>query len=163
MAAAFLLAVAWLDGSLDLASLPLPSPPPASEGRSADANVSPSPRRWRPRARPPRHRRGAARQHPDPVILIDRRSVVIEANPAARALFPNLKLRHPLSFALRAPEILDGIEAVLRTGQPLKTGYATRVPTERSFEVQIGACRCRRRGSAERGAVPARPHLGPAA
>ncbi|KQT14631.1 PAS domain-containing sensor histidine kinase [Methylobacterium sp. Leaf399] len=76
---------------------------------------------------------------PDPVILVDRRSVVIEVNPAARALLPTLKLRHPLSFALRAPEILDGIEEVLRTGQPLKTLYATRVPTERAFEVQIGA------------------------
>ncbi|KQT90295.1 ATP-binding protein [Methylobacterium sp. Leaf466] len=76
---------------------------------------------------------------PDSVILVDRRSVVIEVNPAARALLPTLKLRHPLSFALRAPEILDGIEEVLRTGQPLKTLYATRVPTERAFEVQIGA------------------------
>ncbi|MBX9933394.1 MAG: PAS domain-containing protein [Methylobacterium sp.] len=76
---------------------------------------------------------------PDPVILVDRRAVVIEVNPAARALLPNLKLRHPLSFALRAPEILDGIEEVLRTGQPLKTLYNTRVPTERAFEVQIGA------------------------
>lgn len=76
---------------------------------------------------------------PDPVILVDRRSVVIEVNPAARALLPSLKLRHPLSFALRAPEILDGIEEVLRTGQPLKVLYTTRVPTERAFEVQIGA------------------------
>ncbi|KAB1070654.1 ATP-binding protein [Methylobacterium planeticum] len=76
---------------------------------------------------------------PDPVILIDRRAVVIEANAAARALLPSLKLRHPLSFALRAPDVLDGIEEVLRSGQPLKTAYATRVPTERVFEVQIGA------------------------
>ncbi|KQP36515.1 PAS domain-containing sensor histidine kinase [Methylobacterium sp. Leaf469] len=76
---------------------------------------------------------------PDPVILVDRRAVVIEVNPAARALLPALKLRHPLSFALRAPDVLDGIEEVLRTGAPLKTLYATRVPTERAFEVQIGA------------------------
>jgi len=76
---------------------------------------------------------------PDPVILVDRRAVVIEVNPAARALLPALKLRHPLSFALRAPDVLDGIEEVLRTGASLKTLYATRVPTERAFEVQIGA------------------------
>ncbi|MGU3540212.1 ATP-binding protein [Methylobacterium sp. A54F] len=76
---------------------------------------------------------------PDPVILIDRRAVVIEANPAARALLPALKLRHPLSFALRSPDVLDGIEEVLRTGTPLRTQYATRVPTERAFEVLIGA------------------------
>lgn len=76
---------------------------------------------------------------PDPVILVDRRSVVIEVNPAARTLLPALKLKHPLSFALRSPDVLDGIEEVLRTGAPLKTLYSTRVPTERSFEVQIGA------------------------
>ncbi|TXN20654.1 PAS domain-containing protein [Methylobacterium sp. WL9] len=76
---------------------------------------------------------------PDPVILVDRRIVVIEANPAARALLPGLKLRHPLSFALRSPDVLDGIEEVLQSGAPLKTGYVTRVPTERAFEVQIGA------------------------
>jgi two-component system phosphate regulon sensor histidine kinase PhoR len=76
---------------------------------------------------------------PDPVILVDRRVIVIEVNPAARALLPALKLRHPLSFALRAPDVLDGIEEVLRTGAPLKTLYTTRVPTERAFEVQIGA------------------------
>jgi len=76
---------------------------------------------------------------PDPVILVDRRAVVIEVNPAARALLPALKLRHPLSFALRAPDVLDGIEEVLRTGAPLKTLYTTRVPTEQAFEVQIGA------------------------
>jgi two-component system phosphate regulon sensor histidine kinase PhoR len=76
---------------------------------------------------------------PDPVILIDRRAVVLEANPAARALLPALKLRHPLSFALRSPDVLDGIEEVLRTGASLKTLYTTRVPTERAFEVQIGA------------------------
>lgn len=76
---------------------------------------------------------------PDPVIMVDRRVIVIEANPAARALFPALKLRHPLSFALRAPDVLDGIEEVLRTGNSLRTSYETRVPTECAFEVQIGA------------------------
>ncbi|MEA1830476.1 ATP-binding protein [Methylobacterium durans] len=140
VAAAVLLAVAWLDGSLDLAlvaaSLAAAGLGGAIGGRQRVPVVAPL-----EAASPARHAIAEAllANIPDPVILIDRRSVVIEANPAARALFPNLKLRHPLSFALRAPEILDGIEAVLRTGQPLKTGYATRVPTERSFEVQIGA------------------------
>ncbi|WP_375464879.1 ATP-binding protein [uncultured Methylobacterium sp.] len=76
---------------------------------------------------------------PDPVILVDRRAVVIEANPAARALLPALRLRHPLSFALRTPDVLDAVEDVLRTGAPSRTTYAVRVPTERAFEVQIGA------------------------
>ncbi len=76
---------------------------------------------------------------PDPVILVDRRIVVMEANPAARRLLPGLKLRHPLSFFLRAPDILDGIEEVLRTGTSLTVDYVARLPTERAFAVQIGA------------------------
>jgi two-component system phosphate regulon sensor histidine kinase PhoR len=106
-----------------------------------------APRRGEPVARseaaPGRGRHGLAEallaNIPDPVILIDRRALVIESNAAARALLPSLRPRHPLSFALRDPDVLDGIETVLRTGEPLKTVYSPRVPTERTFEVQIGA------------------------
>jgi two-component system phosphate regulon sensor histidine kinase PhoR len=76
---------------------------------------------------------------PDPVILVDRRSLVLEANAAARALFPLLKLRHPLSFSLRSPDVLDGIEAALSEGVTQRVEYSERVPTERTYEVQIGA------------------------
>ncbi len=76
---------------------------------------------------------------PDPVVLVDRRSVVREANAAAQALLPMLKAGRPLSFALRAPDVLDGIEEVLKSGEPLKVAYAQRLPTERTFEVQISA------------------------
>jgi len=76
---------------------------------------------------------------PDPVILVDRRTLVVEANPAARALLPALHQARPLSFALRSPEVLDGVEAVLSSGMPRRVSLATRVPLERIFEVQIGA------------------------
>jgi len=76
---------------------------------------------------------------PDPVILVDRRTLVVEANPAARALLPALHHARPLSFALRDPEVLEGIEAVLSSGVPRRVALSTRVPLERTFEVQIGA------------------------
>jgi two-component system phosphate regulon sensor histidine kinase PhoR len=75
---------------------------------------------------------------PDPVILVDRRSVVIQANDAAEALLPSLKARHPLSFALRSPDVLRGIEEVLASGETRRVEHVERVPTERVFEVQIG-------------------------
>jgi two-component system phosphate regulon sensor histidine kinase PhoR len=78
---------------------------------------------------------------PDPVILVDHRALVVEANDAARALLPALKARHPLSFALRSPDVLDGIEGVIRSGEPLKVEFVERVPTERVYEVQIGPLR----------------------
>ncbi len=78
---------------------------------------------------------------PDPVILVDRRAVVVDANGPARALLPALKSRHPLSFALRVPDVLDGIDQVFKTGQALRAEYTERVPTELAFEVRIGALR----------------------
>lgn len=76
---------------------------------------------------------------PDPVILVDRRSVVREANAAALALFPGLRKLHPLSFGLRAPDVLDGVEEVLRNGRTAKVSYSQRVPAEVTFDVQIAA------------------------
>jgi two-component system phosphate regulon sensor histidine kinase PhoR len=75
---------------------------------------------------------------PDPVILVDQRAVVIEGNKAAYGLLGGLKTGHPLSFALRSPDVLDGIQKVLARGEPLKVEYSERVPTERTFEVHIG-------------------------
>ncbi|WP_349370953.1 ATP-binding protein [Salinarimonas sp.] len=75
---------------------------------------------------------------PDPVVMIDRRVIVREANGAANGLFPGLRIGHPLSFALRAPQVLDGVEEALRTGERVRVEYAERVPTERVFEVMIG-------------------------
>lgn len=138
--AATLSAVAWADGRLDwrwIAALALAVAIGGFVGGLGRPRIVLAPEA----AAPTRHSVAEAllANIPDPVILVDRRSVVIEANPAARALLPALKVRHPLSFALRAPDVLDGIEEVLRSGLPLKTVYATRVPTERAFEVQIGA------------------------
>jgi two-component system phosphate regulon sensor histidine kinase PhoR len=75
---------------------------------------------------------------PDPVVLVNRRAVVVEANRAAHALLPALKLRHPLSFALRSPDVLDALEAAFRTGAPATVEYVDRGPAERTFEVRIG-------------------------
>lgn len=77
-------------------------------------------------------------QIPDPVILVDQRAVVIDANKAAWGLLGGLKTGHPLSFALRSPDVLDGIQKVLERGEPLRVEYSERVPTERTFEVHIG-------------------------
>src|SRR5215207_9857872 len=73
---------------------------------------------------------------PDPVVLVDASGFVQGANAAARALLPTLAVGRPLSYGLRAPEVLDAVAAAL-PGGPAKVEFATRVPTERTFEVQI--------------------------
>jgi two-component system phosphate regulon sensor histidine kinase PhoR len=78
---------------------------------------------------------------PDPVILVDPRAVVLEANAAAHVLLPGLKAGRPLSFALRSPDVLNGVDEVQASGSPLRIEYSERVPTERTFEVHIGPLR----------------------
>ena len=74
---------------------------------------------------------------PDPVIIVDHRAMVLEANGAARGLLPALKTRQPLAFALRNPDVLEAVERVVRHGGAVKTDFAERIPTERRFEVQV--------------------------
>jgi two-component system phosphate regulon sensor histidine kinase PhoR len=76
---------------------------------------------------------------PDPAIIIDKRALVLFANQPARSLLPTLKIGNPLSFTLRAPDVLDAVEDVL-AGTPIAdVEYIERVPVERSFNVRIAA------------------------
>jgi two-component system phosphate regulon sensor histidine kinase PhoR len=78
---------------------------------------------------------------PDPAILVDGRTVVVDANPAALRLLPGLKKAQPLSFALRSPDVLGAIDAAVASGAPVRVEYSERVPTELSFEVQVSPLR----------------------
>ena len=74
---------------------------------------------------------------PDPVVLLDGRSVVVASNAAARRLMPGLAPRQPLAFALRAPEVLDSIANVLATGEPADVAFGGRGPTEPIYEARL--------------------------
>jgi two-component system, OmpR family, phosphate regulon sensor histidine kinase PhoR len=76
---------------------------------------------------------------PDPVILVDADGLVREANAAAHALLPRLRLGQPLFYAVRAPEILAAVAQAPGRSGSVHVEYHERVPTERTFEVQIGA------------------------
>ncbi len=74
---------------------------------------------------------------PDPVVVVDRSSTVIEANRAARALLPGLRPARPLYLGLRHPDVLGGVEVALGRGETLRVEYTARLPMERTFEVRI--------------------------
>ncbi|CAH1662653.1 ATP-binding protein [Chelatococcus asaccharovorans] len=74
---------------------------------------------------------------PEPVVVVDRRSLVTGMNAAAKTMLPALREATPLSFALRSPDVLGGIEAVLRNGETRSVELIERVPIERSYEVHI--------------------------
>jgi two-component system phosphate regulon sensor histidine kinase PhoR len=78
---------------------------------------------------------------PDPIILVDRRSIVLAANASAHSLLPGLKIGHPLSFALRSPDVLAAIETARKSQDLIKIEYVERAQGERTFEVRVKGLR----------------------
>lgn len=74
---------------------------------------------------------------PGPVIVLDRRGVVLAFNDHARIALPSLRSGDPLSFALRVPEVLDAVKAAATSVRPRLVPYAERVPIERWIEAHV--------------------------
>ncbi|MGV6875418.1 ATP-binding protein [Pseudochelatococcus sp. B33] len=74
---------------------------------------------------------------PDPIVLIDRRGIVLNLNPAARELFPLLVEARPLAFIVRAPAVLEGIETVLHGGAAVNAEFREHGAVERTLEAHI--------------------------
>jgi two-component system phosphate regulon sensor histidine kinase PhoR len=72
-----------------------------------------------------------------PTILIDHRGNMVHANAAAQRTLGGLRLGHPVSFALRAPVMLEALEAVLNGQAEARAEFVERVPIERSFDIVV--------------------------
>jgi two-component system, OmpR family, phosphate regulon sensor histidine kinase PhoR len=66
----------------------------------------------------------------DPCMILDRRGVVIHANAAAMRQFPAVTPGNPVTFAMRNPELVQAIDAVLRTGTTRSVELHETVPSE---------------------------------
>jgi two-component system phosphate regulon sensor histidine kinase PhoR len=76
----------------------------------------------------------------DPVIMVDGRKVVTFANTASRMAWPALTRGSPLSFTLRAPDLIEAIDDVLAGKAPIsRNTMMERQPVERFFEFQVVA------------------------
>jgi two-component system phosphate regulon sensor histidine kinase PhoR len=75
----------------------------------------------------------------DPVILTDGKGTVLLFNTAAGAAWPSLTLGWPLSFSLRAPDIVSAVERVLAGEKSVTGEYAERVPVERVYAMRVTA------------------------
>jgi len=74
----------------------------------------------------------------DPVIMVDGRKVVTFANAASLIAWPALTRGTPLSFTLRAPDLIEAIDDVLARKTTVSRGTMTeRQPVERFFEFQV--------------------------
>ena len=66
----------------------------------------------------------------DPCLVLDRRSVVLHANPAARRQFPGVTKGNPISFSMRNPDLVQAIDAAMRTGTTRSVELHETVPSE---------------------------------
>ena len=73
----------------------------------------------------------------EPLIILDNRALVVFANGAALASLPNCKENNPVSFAIRAPLVLDAVDRCLKGYGIHTVQYHERVPVERFFEVTV--------------------------
>jgi two-component system, OmpR family, phosphate regulon sensor histidine kinase PhoR len=91
---------------------------------------------------------------PDPTVVVDQRGLVASFNREAALVFPALTLNHPLSFAIRSPDVLDAVEDVL-AGKTSRSHVqlVERVPVDRVFEVIVVAIEGSEEGTRERVAV----------
>ncbi len=77
---------------------------------------------------------------PDPMMVLDRRGLLVSFNTEAAAVFPQLRRDEPLSFAMRSPDVLDALEHVLAGDtQRKRVEIVEQVPVDRAFEVVISA------------------------
>jgi two-component system, OmpR family, phosphate regulon sensor histidine kinase PhoR len=76
---------------------------------------------------------------PDPVMLLDDHGVVKSANGKARDLLNMDPEGQHLTSAIRAPQILEAMQAVLAHGGTRRVDYEQHVPLPRHFEAYVAA------------------------
>jgi hypothetical protein len=74
---------------------------------------------------------------PQPVIALDAQGEVLAANAPARAVAPALRVREPVSLALRVPEVLDAIRRAIASNLPQLVEFIERVPLDRWYEAIV--------------------------
>ena len=84
---------------------------------------------------------------PDPVLVLDRRGAVAAFNDRAAASLGEIRIGEPVSFALRAPEVLEAVRGATVASGPRVVFYTERVPVERFREVHVARARLGEDGS----------------
>ncbi len=76
---------------------------------------------------------------PDPIMLLDAHGLVASANGKARDLLNMDPEGQHISSAIRAPAILEAVQAVLEHGGTRRVDYEQHVPLQRHFEAYVAA------------------------
>jgi len=75
----------------------------------------------------------------DPCIVLDRRTVVVHANPAARRQYPRVVPGNPISFSMRNPDLVQAIDGTNRTGTTRTIELHETLPSETWDKVTVAA------------------------
>ena len=73
---------------------------------------------------------------PEPALLIDRRGSILVGNEATVRSIGPVRRGEPLSFTVRAPEIIEAVRAAA-DGKARRVEFNERAPVERAFEVYV--------------------------
>jgi two-component system phosphate regulon sensor histidine kinase PhoR len=74
---------------------------------------------------------------PDPVLLLDQNGIVAAANRRALDILDFDPTDHHISAAIRAPQILEAVDHVLKHNEAVRVDYELHVPLPRHFEAFI--------------------------
>jgi two-component system, OmpR family, phosphate regulon sensor histidine kinase PhoR len=74
---------------------------------------------------------------PDPALIVDARSLVLAANEPAQRFFEGNPVDRHLSFAIRAPAVLQAVNAALQQGEAGSVLHVVRTPVARNFDVRV--------------------------
>jgi two-component system, OmpR family, phosphate regulon sensor histidine kinase PhoR len=73
---------------------------------------------------------------PEPALLIDRRGSILVGNDATVSTIGPVRRGEPLSFTVRAPEVIEAVRAAA-DGRPQRVEFTERAPVERAFETYV--------------------------
>jgi two-component system phosphate regulon sensor histidine kinase PhoR len=74
---------------------------------------------------------------PEPALLVDRRGTILAGNDAAVVSLGPVRRGEPLSYTVRAPEVIEALRAAAADGQARRVEFSDRVPVERNFEAYV--------------------------
>jgi two-component system, OmpR family, phosphate regulon sensor histidine kinase PhoR len=73
---------------------------------------------------------------PGPALLVNRRGSILVGNDAVVAALGPVRRGEPISFTVRAPEVIEALRAAI-DGLPRRVQFTERVPFERMFEANV--------------------------
>jgi two-component system phosphate regulon sensor histidine kinase PhoR len=74
---------------------------------------------------------------PEPALLVDKRGSILVGNDATIAALGPVRRGEPLSFTVRAPEVIEAVRAAGSGGGARRVEFTERAPVERTFEAYV--------------------------